>query len=81
MRILMTGGARFIGCNFVRHVHRSHPEKHIVVQDRPGHDFLYSLNWDMIRKMGRKPQMKLEEGPRSAVDWYVANEKLWAGLV
>jgi dTDP-glucose 4,6-dehydratase len=51
------------------------------VQDRPGHDFRYSLNWDMIRKMGWKPQMKLEEGLRSTVDWYVANEKWWAGLV
>ena len=51
------------------------------VQDRPGHDFRYSLNWDMIRKMGWKPQMKLEEGLRSTVDWYVANERWWAGLV
>ena len=51
------------------------------VQDRPGHDFRYSLNWDMIRKMGWKPQMKLEDGLRSTVDWYVANEKWWAGLV
>ena len=51
------------------------------VQDRPGHDFRYSLNWDMIRKMGWKPQMRLEEGLRSTVDWYVANERWWAGLV
>jgi dTDP-glucose 4,6-dehydratase len=51
------------------------------VQDRPGHDFRYSLNWDAIRKMGWKPQMKLEEGLRSTVDWYVANEKWWTGLV
>jgi dTDP-glucose 4,6-dehydratase len=50
------------------------------VQDRPGHDFRYSLNWDMIRKMGWKPQMKLEEGIRNTVDWYVANEIWWAGL-
>jgi dTDP-glucose 4,6-dehydratase len=51
------------------------------VQDRPGHDFRYSLNWDAIRKMGWKPQMKLEEGLRSTVEWYVANEGWWSCLV
>jgi dTDP-glucose 4,6-dehydratase len=81
MRILITGGAAFIGCNFVRHVLRSNTEKQIIVLDRPDHYFRYSLNWDMIRKMGWKPQMKLEGGLRGIVDWYVANEKWWPSLV
>lgn len=51
------------------------------VQDRPGHDFRYSLNWDGIRKMGWKPQMKLEDGLKGTVDWYVSNEKWWTGLL
>jgi dTDP-glucose 4,6-dehydratase len=33
-RILITGGAGFIGCNFVRHVARAHPEWEIVVLDK-----------------------------------------------
>ncbi len=51
------------------------------VQDRPGHDFRYSLNWDMIRKLGWKPAIRLEHGLRRTVEWYVANENWWSGLV
>ena len=34
MRILITGGAGFIGCNFVRHMLNQHPEDEIVVLDK-----------------------------------------------
>ena len=34
MRILVTGGAGFIGTNFVRHVARVHPAWEIVVLDK-----------------------------------------------
>jgi len=33
-RLLVTGGAGFIGCNFVRHVLREHPETEVVVLDK-----------------------------------------------
>ena len=34
MRMLITGGAGFIGCNFVRHMLREHSETEIVVLDK-----------------------------------------------
>ena len=33
MRLLVTGGAGFIGSNFVRYVHRERPDWQIVVYD------------------------------------------------
>lgn len=34
MRMLVTGGAGFIGCNFVRHMLTEHPDTEIVVLDK-----------------------------------------------
>jgi len=62
--------------------HMKKPESLITyVKDRPGHDFRYSLNWDVIRKMGWKPKVKFEDGLRRTVDWYLSNEKWWKPLV
>ena len=62
--------------------HMNKPESLIkYVQDRPGHDFRYSLNWDRIRKLGWKPRMKFEDGLRRTVDWYLANSTWWKPLV
>jgi dTDP-glucose 4,6-dehydratase len=62
--------------------HMNKPESLIkYVQDRPGHDFRYSLNWDRIRKLGWKPKMKFEEGIKRTVDWYLANQAWWKPLV
>ncbi len=47
------------------------------IQDRPGHDFRYSLNWDTIREMGWKPTIRFEDGLRRTVDWYIHNEPWW----
>ena len=34
MRLLITGGAGFIGCNFVRHILEEHPDYEVVVLDK-----------------------------------------------
>ncbi|MEA2046500.1 MAG: GDP-mannose 4,6-dehydratase, partial [Euryarchaeota archaeon] len=34
MRLLITGGAGFIGCNFVRHILKEHPGYEITVLDK-----------------------------------------------
>jgi len=62
--------------------HMKKPESLIkLVQDRPGHDFRYSLNWDHIRKMGWTPQVKFDDGLQSTVDWYVKNQTWWNPII
>lgn len=51
------------------------------VQDRPGHDFRYSVATEKIRKLGWAPKHTFEEGMQKTIDWYVANEKWWKPLV
>jgi len=44
------------------------------VQDRPGHDFRYSLNTQKIEKeIGWKARVKFEEGIEETVKWYLEN--------
>ena len=48
------------------------------VQDRPGHDFRYSLNYDKITNdLGWSPKIDFETGMKLTVDWYLENIK-WA---
>jgi len=62
--------------------HMKKPESMITyVQDRAGHDFRYSLEWDRIKKMGWSPKVKFEDGLKKTVDWYLANEAWWKPLV
>jgi dTDP-glucose 4,6-dehydratase len=58
--------------------HMNKPESLITyVQDRPGHDFRYSLEWERLKELGWKPGIGFEEGLRSTVDWYLGNEAWW----
>lgn len=50
------------------------------VQDRPGHDFRYSLNCSKIRKLGWAPQMTFEKGLAQTVSWYIHHEPWWRPL-
>jgi len=62
--------------------HMKKPESLITyVQDRPGHDFRYSLEWDRLKELGWMPKVKFEDGLKSTVDWYLANKKWWEPLV
>jgi dTDP-glucose 4,6-dehydratase len=46
------------------------------VQDRPGHDRRYALNWDKIQnELGWKPEIPLEAGLRQTIEWYKNNQK------
>jgi len=48
------------------------PERLIrFVQDRPGHDFRYSLDCSKARRLGFRPQWDFESGMKQTVSWNV----------
>ena len=49
----------------------------IHVEDRPGHDFRYSVDSRKLRDLGWSPQIDLEAGLAETVDWYRENETWW----
>jgi len=51
------------------------------VEDRPGHDFRYSLDCGKIGQLGWKPNVEFEDGLRKTVNWYKENEWWWRRLV
>jgi len=50
------------------------------VEDRPGHDFRYSLNCEKMKRMGWTPGYKFEDALRDTIKWYVENEWWWKPL-
>ncbi len=52
------------------------------VEDRPGHDFRYSLDSSRIReKLGWKPEHAFRGALSETVTWYVENEWWWRPLI
>jgi len=51
------------------------------VEDRPGHDFRYSLNCDKLAKLGWKPGYKFEDAFKETIRWYLNNEWWWKPLL
>lgn len=47
------------------------------VQDRPGHDFRYSLDCSKIKKLGWKRYYDIDKGLQETVSWYQNNESWW----
>ena len=47
------------------------------VDDRPGHDFRYSVDSTKIRDLGWAPQIDLQAGLEATVRWYQDNETWW----
>lgn len=46
------------------------------VEDRPGHDFRYSISNSKIKELGWMPKINLKDGLAEVVEWYVLNK--WA---
>jgi dTDP-glucose 4,6-dehydratase len=51
------------------------------VNDRPGHDFRYSLDCEKLHDLGWKPGISFQEGLQTTIDWYRCNEWWWRRLV
>lgn len=48
------------------------------VSDRPGHDARYAIDASRIRKsLAWQPQISLQEGLRSTIDWYLTHQNWW----
>lgn len=57
------------------------PESLITyVEDRPGHDKRYSLDWSKIKALGWRPRHKFNEAMRITVQWYEENSWWWKPL-
>jgi dTDP-glucose 4,6-dehydratase len=52
--------------------------RHVV--DRPGHDRRYAVDTTKARGLGWTPRVAFDEGIRSTVAWYHANEAWWRPL-
>jgi len=53
-----------------------------LVEDRPGHDFRYSIDSTQIReRLGWNPDHTLPEALRETVSWYTMNESWWMPLI
>jgi len=51
------------------------------VEDRPGHDFRYSMDSSLIRKeIGWMPKVEFEKGLEKTIQWYLENKKWWEKL-
>lgn len=51
------------------------------VEDRPGHDRRYAVDWTKIQsELGWKPSVDLEKGLSKTVDWYRSNQEWWQTL-
>ena len=51
------------------------------VEDRPGHDFRYSMNSDKLRnELDWKPKINFDDGLKNTIDWYISNPQSWGAL-
>ncbi len=54
------------------------PERDIVhVPARPGEDRRYAMRCERVREIGWEPSVKLEEGLRMTIEWYLSNKWWW----
>ena len=75
MNILVTGGAGFIGSNFVRHITGNRPDWHVTVYDA----LTYAIDASKTtEELGWAPKFTdFEAGLKATVEWYSQNQDWW----
>jgi dTDP-glucose 4,6-dehydratase len=58
MKLLVTGGSGFIGCNFIRHMLNKYPDYHIINLDK----LTYAGNPENLRDLERSPRYTFIQG-------------------
>ena len=53
------------------------PDRITFVEDRPGHDFRYAVNFDELKKIGFTPVKNLDDEISKIVEWYEENKSWW----
>ena len=48
-----------------------------LVEDRPGHDFRYSMLWERLGGLGWKPQVGFDDGLARTVEWFRDHPERW----
>ncbi|MGM9571613.1 MAG: dTDP-glucose 4,6-dehydratase [bacterium] len=74
MKLIVTGGAGFIGGNFVHYLNSTHPEDEVICLDL----LTYAGNLETLRDLKDKPNFKFIKGDiadRSLVYWLFETEK------
>lgn len=51
-----------------------------LIEDRPGHDYRYSLDSSRLEALGWQPQYAFGEALAETVKWYVDNESWWRAV-
>lgn len=51
-----------------------------LVQDRPGHDFRYSLDCSKLKKLGWQQRYSLEAGLKRTISWYKDHGSWWRSI-
>ena len=47
------------------------------VEDRPGHDFKYAINFDKLKALDWQPKYEFENAIDETVSWYLDNQNWW----
>ena len=51
------------------------------VEDRPGHDFRYSMDSQKMKKeLNWQTKVNFEEGIKKTVEWYLSNKEWWKNI-
>ena len=52
-------------------------ERITFVEDRPGHDFRYAIDFSKLKSLGWEPQAQFDNELENIVNWYINNEEWW----